>query len=634
MLIKRILLLIFLSLSVVTFSQDEDFLVSNNIPLNLKLKANAVVRFDNINIDIKAYNKMVYTNKRIVTILSKAGNSDVGAVFHYDENVNIKKLEARVYDANGKEIDKIKKNDFQDVSAVDGGTLYSDSRVKYLDYTPINYPYTVMLDVEIEYNSTAFLPGWRPIEGFYVSTENAEYKITNSSEVEVKVKTQNFEDYNITKYNDFHYSATNLKSLKPESYSPSFKSYAPILKAALAEFDMEGVKGVNNDWNDFGKWMYDRLLTGTDELSDGVKQEIKALTENAVDDIDKARIVYNYMQNKTRYISVQVGIGGWKPMLANDVDRLGYADCKGLSNYTKALLNEVGVEAYYAVIYGGKNIRSIDSDFSATEGNHVVLYIPYQEKGIWLECTSQTNPFGFVASFTDDRDALLITPEGGKIVHTTVYTKEESLQFTKAKIKLHKDGSLSGDVTIKTQGYQYALHEGIQNQPARDQDVYFKNYWDYVNNLSIEKMDFINDKDSIVFTEKLQVSANSYASKSGNLLLVQPNVFNRVTNIPTRYKNRTLDFEIERGFTDKDEFIIEIDNSLSIEALPNDVDITTKYGSYKFSITKLNENELLYKRTYSLNKGYYPKEEYSNFRDFIATVVKNDKTKLALTTKL
>ena len=58
---------------------------------------------------------------------------------------------------------------------------------------------------------------------------------------------------------------------------------------------------------------------------------------NETDPIEKAKIVYKYMQEKTRYISVQVGIGGFKPMLAKDVDRLGYGDCKALSNYTKAL---------------------------------------------------------------------------------------------------------------------------------------------------------------------------------------------------------------------------------------------------------------------------------------------------------
>jgi hypothetical protein len=106
-----------------------------------------------------------------------------------------------------------------------------------------------------------------------------------------------------------------------------------------------------------------------------------------------------------------------------------------------------------------------------------------------------------------------------------------------------------------------------------------------------------------------------------------------VTSTPARYKNRTLDFEIERGFTDKDEFTLQLDSNLEIEAMPNDVSIETKFGSYTFSITKLSDNQLLYKRVYVLNKGYYPKEDYNAFREFKLNVAKHDKTKIVLLTK-
>ncbi|MCD2260711.1 DUF3857 domain-containing protein [Psychroserpens luteolus] len=629
----KILVMLFLtSLSSMSFAQEADLYKSSTIPFELKIKSNAVIRYDKTDIEVKAYNKFIYKRKRIVTVFNEGGIRHQGTVESYDKRIKIKTLEARIYDKNGNEIKKFKEKDFEDVSAVSGGTLYSDSRVKYLEYTPISYPYTVSYEVEVEYTSTAFFPSWSPINGFYVSAQNSEYKITNNSGVELKTKAINLENYNIEKHSDHHYTAKNLTSLKPEAYSPSFRTFAPVLRVALTEFEMEGVRGINNNWQDFGKWMHDELLSGTEALPDAVKTEIKALTKNATSDIEKARIVYNYMQEKTRYISVQVGIGGWKPMLAEDVERLGYADCKGLSNYTKALLKEVGVEAHYAVIYGDEDLVSIDKEFSATEGNHVVLCVPNEEKDIWLECTSQTNPFGFIASFTDDRDALLITPEGGKIVHTTTYKTEDNLQLTNADVNLMINGEISGSVTIKTYGYQYAKHEGIQKRPLREQELYFKEYWDYINNLSVENIEFNNDKDHVEFTEKVNVSSSSFVTKTGKRLLFQPNAFNRIKSIPTRYENRTLDFEIERGYKDVDEFVIKIAPDLKVEAMPNPIEIVNKFGTYKFSIEKRSEHELVYKRTHILNKGYYPKEEYDDFRSFMSTIVKYDKTKVVLTT--
>lgn len=626
-------ILVVLLLPFIVSAQDESLLKSSTVPIQLLVKANAVVRYDNTLIVVNSYDNLVYRNKRIVIVYNENGISDQGTVVGYNENRKIKTLEAKIYDSNGEEIKKFREKDFEDVSAVSGGTLYSENRKKYLNYTPINYPYTIVYEVEIDFRSTAFVPSWNPIRDFYVSTENSEYKIINNSDTEVKIKSMNLDGYGIEKHSEFHYSAKNLNAIKPEAYSPSFQTYAPKVRAALIDFDMEGVKGINNNWKDFGQWMYNELLTGTDAIPETVKEEVKLLTKDATTDTEKAKIVYNYMQNKTRYISVQVGIGGWKPMLALDVERLGYADCKGLSNYTKALLDAVGVVSHYAVIYGGSDITSFDTEFSSTEGNHVVVCIPDVIQDIWLECTSQTNPFGFTAGFTDDRDALLITPEGGEIVHTTVYKTADNLQTTNATLHITKNGSISADVTIKTQGYQYGLHEGIQNRSSRDQELHFKEYWDYINNISVENIKFTNDKDRIIFTEKVGVSSSNFGTKSGKRLLFQPNAFNRITRIPTRYKKRTLDFEVERGYKDVDEFIITIDANFDIEAMPNAVDISNKFGSYSFSIEKLSDGKLRYKRTQILNKGFYDKEDYSAFRAFKSTMVKHDSSKIVLISK-
>lgn len=611
-------------------SQEENLLTALFIPSELSKESNAVVRWDETTIDVKAYNKMLYTNKRIVTILNSSGDHKHGAVMYYDKNTNIKKMEVKIYDAFGKEIKKIRKNDFEDVSAVSGGTLYSDNRVKYLNYTPTSYPYTILFETEVEKSSTAFLYGWQPIEGYYISTENSDYRIINSSEIPIKLKTSNFDEYGIEQLGDYQFSAKNLKSIKPEVYSPDFSRFAPILKASLTEFDMEGVKGTNNDWNDFGKWMNDKLINGTQELPDKVKNEIKILTSEAKTDLEKAKIVYEYMQGKTRYISVQVGIGGWKPMLAGDVDRLGYGDCKGLSNYTKALLDEVGVNSHYAVIYGDRDIRHIDATFSSVQGNHVVLCVPNESDYVWLECTSQTSPFGYNANFTDDRDALIITPEGGKIVHTKVYKTEDNVLDTKATISLLDTGGMQAQVVMKSYGTRFGHRYGIPNINQKDQKLNYKDLWGYINSLDVHDLEFECDKDNIVFTEMVNISSESYASKSGNRLLIQPNFFNRRESAPQRYQNRNIPFEIERGFTDVDSYEIIIPDSLEIETLMENVEIKNSFGEYSVSISKNEDNKLVYNRKFVINKGAYSKDDYEDFRSFWLNVLKYDKSKIVL----
>ncbi len=614
----------------ISFCQSEDIYSALTIPLELKTKANAVVRYDKKTVEVLSYDEILVTKKRIVTILNENGKRHAKAGEGYDDNSVIEDVEAYIYDAYGKEIKKIKERDFTDASAVSNISIYEDDRVKYLDYTPREYPYTIEYTSKVIYKNTAFFPGWQPVGDYYVSIQYAEYEIINSAGIDLKSKKQNFEKFNIEEVSDNHFIVKDLMSIKYEAYAPRLKTLVPNFRVAMKKFNMIGVDGINNNWSDFGKWMYDRLLTGTDDIPQTAIDEVKQLTTGVDNTIDRAKLVYKYMQDKTRYISIQVGIGGWKPMLASDVDKLGYADCKGLTNYTKALLEAVEVPSYYTIVYGGKNIRNIDREFSAIEGNHAILCIPNEDENIFLECTSQTSPFGFTAGFTDDRDVLLVKPEGGEIVHTKVYTADDSVQLTKAEVQLNNEGGISAKVNIETTGYQYNLHEGLENKTERDQQLHYKEYWDNINSLSINNIDLKNNKEAVIYNENVTLSSTAYASKSGNRLILEPNMFNKVTQIPPRYSDRQLEFKINRAFMDEDEFIIHYPETLKIEAMSEGKTLETKYGIYKFQMEQLEGNKIKYTRTYILNKGNYTKEDYKAFRDFRKKIVKYDKTKIVL----
>ena len=111
--------------------------------------------------------------------------------------------------------------------------------------------------------------------------------------------------------------------------------------------------------------MYDNLLFNKNQLSIATTTKIKDLVKDVTSPIEKAKIVYEYVQNKTRYISVQVDIGGWQPITANKVDEVSYGDCKGLTNYTKALLDVVGVKSHHVILYASNN-RNVDKNFTGT----------------------------------------------------------------------------------------------------------------------------------------------------------------------------------------------------------------------------------------------------------------------------
>lgn len=631
--LKTICFLIVCLVSLSGISQDSFYSILT-IPEGLTENTNAVVRKNSINITFNSSTEMRVVEKRIVTVFNKKGNDNVDAYTYYDANKKIIDLEVLVFDALGNEIKKIKKKDFKDESAVDGGTLYSDSRVKYLEYTPISYPYTIEFTCETINKNTAFIQPFYPVNSYYLSVQNSTYSITYPEDITIRTKEKNFENVNLQKeeqHTKISFKVENIEAIKKEDYSPTFSTMAPRVMVAANKFTLEGVNTEVENWDDFGKWMYHDLIKTTHDLPQETITAINNLVAGETDDIEKAKKVYQFVQDKVRYISVQVGIGGWKPFNASKVDALGYGDCKALTNYTMALLNAVGVQSFYTVVYARGSQRSIEKDFPAMQGNHVILNIPQEDdEDIWLECTSQKLPFGFIGDFTDDRDVLVITPEGGKIQHTKKYKVDESLQTINGVCSISNKGALKAKVNVISKGIQYDNKYWLETETNRDLDTHYKKRWRYINGLSIDEISINNNRDNIEFIEDVSFSALNYSKVIGKRMLVPLNALNRSRHIPDRYRTRKLPLKIRRGFKDVDRVEVMLPTDYAIESQPENTLIENKFGSYKMQLEMKDENTLVYSREFVIKDGEFPKEDYSAFRAFYKEVSKLDNAKIAL----
>ncbi len=485
----RLLFLFFLA-GVTIHAQN--YPVKDIDPVLLK-NADAVIRNYSRSIEIKDLDHLIVTRKRVVTVLNKDGDSYVRAMEFYDESIHIKDQEAIIYDKNGEEIDKIKSRDFKDQSSFPSFILFSDNRVSYLDYTPRSYPYTVEYISEVEENNSVFIGDWVPVEGYDVSVESSSFKLLNPENIPVRFTERNFENTTMVQNNsgsNLDYRVTGLPAFEYEVLSPDFDEFAPRVLVALNEFELEEVKGRATNWEEFGKWMYENLVSDHDELSVATVSKIKSLTANAQTIEEKARIIYKYVQENTRYIAVSYGIGGWEPSTAREVDRLKYGDCKGLTNYTKALLKSQGIDSYYTVVFGGKK-RNIDPDFTKMQGNHVILNIPQKDTAdIWLECTSQESPFNYLGDFTDDRYVLRVKPEGGELVKTKRYSEEENLETINCSIKLDENGGFVANFERNSYGIPYGDIYRLQKETEKDRKKYYRDEWGDIQNINFNSIEF------------------------------------------------------------------------------------------------------------------------------------------------
>lgn len=606
------------------------------LPENLKENANSIVRNQLIDIDIVSQKALVVKTKKVVTVINSKGLSNVDAREYYSNSEKIVSIQATIYNSFGKEIKKIKRSDFKDQSVADGFSILTDGRFLFLDYTPTDYPFTVVYESEIKTSNTAFIPSWSPIDDYFESVQKSEIIVHFPSDLGFKYKEYNFEGEDIKKNeqtNSIRFSVENLIAEKPEEYSPTSTMILPNVKFGLEKFYLEGVEGTAKTWEDFGYWMYNSLLKDTEELPIETQTKIKDIVGTETDPLKKAKIVYKYVQDKTRYVSVQLGIGGWKPMFAKDVDRLGYGDCKALTNYTRVLLKTVGVESYYTEIYGDIGKKDFQKDFVAMQGNHVILALPTKDKMLFLECTSQTVPFAYQGTFTDDRYALLIKPDKGEIIKTREYLEKENTQISKGSYSIDENGNINGSISIASKGIQYNNKYRLENESKDKIDEHYKDYFYWINNLKMDKIKFDNNKEAVEFTENLQINASNYGKNNGGAMMLPINVFNQNANIPQRYRNRKTPFEISRGYYDEDEIEVTFPEGFKLDAKPDNTEVKDKFGIYKIEIVILSPNKLLYKRSLLVNKGFYDKSEYENYRKFREQIAKADNSKIVLIQK-
>lgn len=629
-------LFVFLPFSNELHAQKQIDYTFANIPPDLIKNANAVIRLQETKVDIHSFKDMTVKKKRIVTVLNKYGDFLTGTVQDYDSYQKIVSLEATVYDKDGKYVKKFKQKDFLDQSDSDGYSIYTDDRYYYIRYTPPSYPYTMVFETEFQTSTTAFIESWYPISNIYVSTQESDYQLNFDMPQAHRIREMNFEYFpvkNLSVGDKFHYRMENITAVKPEAHSPNFSEIIPSFRLALDKFYLKGVEGHGNNWKDFGKWMYDDLLAGSDDLPEATKEKIKLMVKDK-SSLEAAKIIHDYVQQNTRYISVQIGVGGWKPMKASEVDRLGYGDCKALTNYTHTLLEAAGVASYYSIVYAGSDAKKdIPDDFAAIQGNHAILAIPSIEKEgemTWIDCTSQSLPFGFTGDFTDGRDVLIVKPEGGEIVKTKSYLNEDNYQKTVAECAITPEGAMNAKVHIETKGIQYDQRYGLSMRSEKELEEHYKAYWNYIPNLQIVNKELTNDRENVVFKEDLQISTTNFGNFVNGKLLFCPNGFNQITNVPDRYRERTMPLKINRGYLDEDEFTLKLPEGYVVESLPQDIRLESKFGTYEAAFVKNENGSIFYRRKQFLKEGTYPKEEYEAYRVFVKDVARNDNAKVVL----
>jgi hypothetical protein len=604
---------------------------ASRIAPNLLRNADAVIRDDSLVFTVDGV-RTTTVGRHVVTVLNPAGRHFGTLRLYYDKFQSVEDIRGRLLDAQGAKIRSLEDDDIQDHSAISDYSLYDDLRMQRVALYHETYPYTVEFEYTLESTGSLNWPEWCP-ENRRASVERSTFEVRQEDTTALRWWSNAGLCPRITRTSEglvYRWEASNLPPFEPEVAGPPTADQYSCVKIAPSVFEVEGHSGDLSSWESFGRWF--RLLSEDRQtLSHKTLAEVVALTGTEVDAIERVRRLYHYMQSRTRYVSIQLGIGAWQPFPASYVEERGYGDCKALTNYMSALLKAAHIESFPALIRAGAEPRWLVKEFPHNCFNHVILCVPMPTDTFWLECTSQTVPFAHLGAETENRFALVVTDSGGVLRRTPASASADNAQIRHATVQLTAAGDGFATVQmIYTGNQQDHIRGSLAEATPREREEWLAEDIDIPTG-TLREADFSGlAKGGERIDLSYRVDFRRYASPAGARLLLAPNLLQKRTYIPPADSARKQPIMHGYPYLDIDTIRYVLPGGYAVEVLPKPVMITTPFGLFAESTVAAREGELLLTRRLEITATELPALMYDAYRSFWSDVVKADKALVGL----
>jgi hypothetical protein len=567
-----------------------------------------------------AEKKITKTVAVIIRINNPKGDKYTSFYLGYDDQNKLRKYNGEIRDINGNTIRKLATKDVSTSSRFDNITFYNDNFIKRFSLKHNKYPYIIEVSYEKESSPYLGIANWDPVYNIDLSTDTAElvvklpvdfkYKTQRNSIAEPKVITTDKEKV-------LSWSSSYSKKKNDDILAPSIADNLPSVTIVPLNFNY--IKpGSFESWKSYGEWQLS-IDKGIDELTPEEKKNIDRITDGITDQRTIIGILYHYLQDNTRYVLVDIDLGGLKPYPATYVCTNRFGDCKALSNYMQALLRYKGIESNKIDVFAGDIGRKIYPDFPSQQFNHVILAVPLANDTIWLECTSNTTPVNYLGSFTQNRPVLWIEPNNSRIVNTPAMKYNEVKTISTYRFNFsEKDKLTTLSASFIFRGNLFEEITSVQkNRTEKEKRDYFNTLIQFKNYQSEEYKIESPDRDScfIVFTTK--GTSNSPFQTVGEYTKVDlPSM-----ELPPfeKVQDRESDVNIYMPLAQTDTIIYDFAPSDITLKSEDKVVVENPFGTLDMDISA-TAGQLKVIRKYLIPSQTIPLSQYKSFYEFIADI--------------
>ncbi len=381
-------------------------------------------------------NRAIVKGHSKITILNAMGDQYNHIGIYEQSHSKIKDFQIRLIDSAGSVVSKIGKTELSKNCGFGAEfQLYNDICYYYSEPTLPKYPYSIEHEFTLELSSL-FL--WRGVTFQQsIPVKLTSYSLCCPENFGFQYKLYGSEDMPnlevVKGKNIYKWEFRDLKASEKIDYAvdgdPELISLSFVAdKLTLGDYSFD-----KPSWNNIGQWYKD--LSKECYLTEMADDKLVADR----DELAAARLIYERIINNFRYVSISIGIGGWKPHRAEDVLKAHYGDCKDL---TTALISELGlsgIRAYPCLALTRGNGR-LDLDFPNFGFNHVFALAIIDGDTIWMDPVCNQCQFGSLPEADNNIPVLVMVDDSSFIQNTPATYPEDCRTAMKSAIHFDRTG--------------------------------------------------------------------------------------------------------------------------------------------------------------------------------------------------
>lgn len=426
----------------------------------------------------------------------------------------------------------------------------------------------------------------------------------------------------------------NLPPIEPEPSSPEVTNLAPRLAVNVFPASNAKVRSLSfTSWSDVSRWASE-LSDPQIELNDAVAGKARELTANAKTELEKIQAIGRYAQN-INYISIQIGIGRFRPHSAIDVFSKSYGDCKDKANLMRAMLKAIGVTAYPVIIFSGDPTYVREEWPSPTQFNHCIIAVKVSDETtaptiithpklgrlLIFDPTDENTPVGDLPDHEQGSFALIAAGENGSLQKMPITPPEANKLEREANITLDVQGTVTAIIRERSVGQSAVGERRLFRRLARPEYVKRIESWITrgATGAKISKVEPADNQRDGRFALDVEFAVPGYAqSMRGQLLVFKPVIVPRRDDLDLTAAARRHPLVLDsEAFTET--VRVKLPEGFEVDEMPDAAKLETPFGKYTATY-EVKDGHLIFTRNLVVQAGTIPAAQYPQVREFFGRI--------------